>query len=246
MKRTITVIISLLSILLLWQVVSVASSYPSFILPSPAVVWERGLKAWEQGRLWGHLLTTFSETLSGFVSSAFIAVALAFAASEYSQFRYILSPYLITLQSIPLLAIAPLLMIWFGNGYQTRVLIAAIVAFLPMFAAALDAFGSLDRLLLLDIQALGGSRWKTFSKLTLPAALPGILSGLRVGLSLALMGAVVGEFIGARKGLGYLINAGKGVLDTPLVFVAIISLVVLGLFLYAAFSLLSRVLVSLR
>ncbi|OIP97827.1 hypothetical protein AUK40_02405 [Candidatus Wirthbacteria bacterium CG2_30_54_11] len=246
MKRFLFVLFSLLSLLVFWQVLSTFSGYPSFILPSPALVAERAVRAWEHGKLWGHILTTLSETMSGFFVSGFIACSLAYTASEYSHVRYILSPYLIAIQSIPILAVAPLLMIWFGNGYQTKVLIAAVVAFLPMFAAALEAFGSLDRLLLLDMQALGGSRWQTFSKLKLPAALPGILSGLRVGLSLSLMGAVVGEFIGAQQGLGYLINAGKGVLDTPLVFVAIISLVGLGLALYGAISLVSRVLVRLR
>ncbi|HNT29402.1 MAG TPA: ABC transporter permease [bacterium] len=246
MKKFLYGIGSIISILALWQALSLLGGYPRFILPAPVEVLVRAQRLMSSGQLLPHLSVTLAESLAGFAVSALLALILGYLAASYRRFHLFVKPYILGLQAVPVLAVAPLLIIWFGSGFGTKVIIASLISFLPMFAADLQAFRSIGQVLRWDMQLLGATRWQTFFKLELPAAAPGILTGMKVGASLSLMGAVVGEFVGAQRGLGYLINLGKGLLDTPLVFTAIALLVILGLGLYAVMTGLEKLLLSLR
>jgi NitT/TauT family transport system permease protein len=148
----------------------------------------------------------------------------------------LIGPYLAAAQSIPAVAIAPLLIIWFGSGQLSKVLICALIVFFPVLVNTIVGIRSVDPGLKMLMRSLRANRWQTFVMLEVPAALPVLLGGLKIGVVLAVIGAVVGEFVGADRGLGYLINLSKGLFNTPLMFAALITLSVISLTLYVIVS----------
>jgi NitT/TauT family transport system permease protein len=141
-------------------------------------------------------------------------------------------------------AIAPLLVIWFGAGLLSKVLIAALIVFFPVLINTIVGLRSVPAGLRDLMRSLQATSWQTFRLLEVPAALPVFLGGLKVGATLAVIGAVVGEFVGADRGLGFLVNLGRGMYDTALVFVAIFTLVTMAMLLYGAVALLESRLLS--
>jgi NitT/TauT family transport system permease protein len=142
----------------------------------------------------------------------------------------VLSPYIVAAQSVPILALAPLLDIWFGGGLLARVLICALIVFFPIAIATMVGIRSADPLLVELFRSLGATQSQRTTRLEIPSALPVIFGGLRVGVTLAVIGAVVAEWAGASSGLGVLINiANQGLFDTPLMFVALATLAVIGI-----------------
>ena len=143
-----------------------------------------------------------------------------------------MAPYVVASQSVPVGAIAPLLVIWFGPGLISKVLICALIVFFPVLINTVVGLHSVPHDLRDLMRSLRASRWQTFRLLELPSSMPVFLGGLRIGATLSVIGAVVGEFVGADRGLGYLINVGRGEYDTALVFVAVFTLVAMALILY--------------
>ena len=142
------------------------------------------------------------------------------------------SPYIVASQSIPIVAIAPLLVIWFGPGRMSKVFITALIVFFPVLINTIVGVRSVPEDLRDLMRSLRATWWQTFTKLEVPAATPMLLGGLKIGATLAVIGAVVGELVGANEGLGFLINIGRGVYDTTLVYVAVITLILMALLLY--------------
>lgn len=218
--------------LLIWHLIAQLGGFPAFILPSPALVWVRFLSALLDGRLIYHITVTLSEVLAGLALGVIAATTLGYILAKSQTFERFLAPYIVASQSIPIVAIAPLLVIWFGPGLFSKVLICALIVFFPVLINTIVGLRSVPdelRDLMRSLQATG---WQTFQFLEVPSALPVFLGGLRIGATLAVIGAVVGEFIGADRGLGFLINIGRGQFDTALVFVAIFTLVGMALTLY--------------
>ena len=139
------------------------------------------------------------------------------------------------------MAIAPLLVIWFGFGWTSKVLVCALTVFFPAVVTTMVGIRGVDADLRALMRSLQANRWQTFIKLEAPSALPVLLGGLKVAVTLAVIGAVVGEFVGADRGLGFLINLARGTLDTPMLFVALFTLVVIALLLYGAVAALEYV-----
>jgi NitT/TauT family transport system permease protein len=135
-------------------------------------------------------------------------------------------------QSIPAVAIAPLLLIWFGSGRLSKVLICALVVFFPVLVNTIVGIRSVDAGLKMLMRSLRANRWQTFTMLEVPAAMPVLLGGLKIGVTLSVIGAVIGEFLGTDQGLGFLINQAKGLFDTPLMFAALFTLAAISLCLY--------------
>jgi len=144
----------------------------------------------------------------------------------------IASPYIVASQSVPIVAIAPLLVIWLGSGLLSKVIVCALITFFPALISTIVGIRSVDPDLHDLMRSLRASRWQIFAKLEIPAALPILFAGLKLSVTLAVVGAVVAEFVGADAGLGFLINLARGVLDTPLMFVAVITLVIIAQLLY--------------
>ena len=147
-------------------------------------------------------------------------------------FERIFAPYIVASQSVPVVAIAPLLVIWFGPGLRSKVLICALIVFFPVLINTIVGLRSVPDELRDLMRSLQATSWQTFQYLEVPSSLPVFLGGVRIGATLAVIGAVVGEFVGADRGLGFLINIGRGQYDTALVFVAIFTLVAMALALY--------------
>jgi NitT/TauT family transport system permease protein len=234
------IILSLLIVLLVWQVVVWLGSFPAFILPSPEQVAFRFAQALVDGSLLRNTLVTLLEVLAGLSLGVSVASVLGYLLARSLHLERLLSPYIVASQSIPVVAIAPLLVIWFGPGLFSKILVCALIVFFPVLVNTVVGVRSVPEDLRDLMRSLQASRWQTLKSLELPAALPVFLGGLRIGATLSVIGAVVGEFVGAKSGLGFMVNVGRGVYDTSLVFVAVFTLIALALILYGLVSLVEK------
>ncbi len=245
MRRIGAAVLSLAAFLLLWKVVVVIGGYPDYILPTPEAVVERGARAVGSGVLWEHSAATLLEVVLGFVVGTSLALVAGVALAKSVLIERTLSPYIVAAQAVPILALAPLLDIWFGGGLLARVAICALIVFFPIVIATMVGIRSADPLLAEMLRSLGATQAERTRLLEIPSALPVIFGGLRVGVTLAVVGAVVAEWAGARIGLGVLINiANQGLFDTPLMFVALAVLAIIGLAFYGLVVLAERRLVT--
>src|SRR5512140_588032 len=217
-----------------WQGVVIAAGLPAFILPSPGQVWVRFLQALGDGGLLYHTGNTLLEVLLGLALGISAATVLGYGLAHSPSLEKLVSPYLVASQAIPVVAIAPLLVIWFKEGLFSKVLICALIVFFPVLVNTVVGLRAVPRDLRDLMRSLRATPAQTLRYLELPAALPVLLGGLRVGVTLSVIGAVVGEFVAADRGLGFLINVARGQYDTPMVFVAVLTLVAMALALYGA------------
>ena len=233
--------------LALWKLVVMVGDYPPFILPAPEVVGARFVRAWTEGVMTPHAVTTLSEILLGFGAGASIALLVGYLLARSRLAERLLSPYLVAAQATPILALAPLIALWFGSGLTGKVLICALIVFFPVAVSTMVGIRSVDRNLLELGRSLRATRWQVVTKLEVPAALPQILGGMRVGVTLAVVGAIVGEWAGGDQGLGVLINLARGSLfDIPLMFATLLTIALIGVALYLVVLLLERRLVGAR
>jgi NitT/TauT family transport system permease protein len=226
--------------LLLWYALAALGELPAFILPGPHVVWRRFLDALASGTLLRHTLVTLGEVLAGLALGVVAASLLGYWLARSPRLERLLAPYVVASQSIPLVAIAPLLVIWFGPGLFSKVLICALIVFFPILINTIVGLRSVPDDLRDLLRTLQATRWQTLRLLEIPAAMPVFLGGLRIGATLSVIGAVVGELVGADRGLGFLINVGRGQYDTALVFVAVFTLIGMAMSLYGVVVLLER------
>jgi len=229
-------LIGLAGLVALWN--GLAYLYEPFILPSPLEVAIRFNDFIRQnGALLQHFRTTFNEALFGFLAGVAAALPISYFMYRHPVLNQLITPYIIGIQAVPIVALAPLLVIWFGYGPVSKVLIAALVAFFPVLTNAIIGLKEVDPRYYELLTIMGAKRSTIFYKLELPAALPVLFGGLKMGLTLAVIGAVVGEFAGSGQGLGYLVNLARGSFDTPLIFIALIALALLGIGFYGVLSL---------
>ena len=230
--------------LVAWDLLVRWQGYPAFILPGPGVVWQKFLSVAADGTLWRHAQVTLLEIGLGLAFGLSAALALGYVLGKHPLVERLVAPYVVASQSIPIVAIAPLLVIWLGNGLASKVLVTALITFFPTLISTIVGIRNVDPDLHDLMRSLRATRGQIFRLLELPAALPVIFGGLKLSVILAVVGAVVGEFVGADVGLGFLINLARGVLDTPLMFVAVFTLIVIAQLLYLSVSALESV--SLR
>ena len=228
-----------------WKLLVVVGNYPPFILPPPETVAARLVEAWAAGTMTPHALATLSEIGWGLLIGAVSAVVVGYVLARSTLAERLFSPYLVAAQATPILALAPLLVLWLGTGLAPKVVICALIVFFPVAVATMVGIRSVDTRLLELGRSLRATRWQVVRHLEVPAALPQILGGLRVGATLAVIGAVVGEWAGADRGLGYLINLARGSLfDIPLMFATLVTIAAIGVLLYLGVVLLERLLVG--
>lgn len=213
-----------------WWIVTALEMVAPYLVPSPPAVWETLVE--DRAMLAEHTWVTTYETVVGFVLAAMIGVATAVCIVYSKTLERALYPLILFAQVIPKIAIAPILVVWFGFGAAPKIILAVLIAFFPVVISAVAGLRSVEPELL-DLSAtMGASRWQTFRKIRFPTALPHLMSGLKVAVTLAVVGAVVGEFVGADKGLGYVLLVASGNLNAPLLFADLLLMSAIGIVLF--------------
>ena len=223
-----------------WEAAVRFGGFPAFILPAPGRVWARFLLALVDGSLLRNASATLLEVLLGLLVGVSLATIFGYLLGKSRLLERLLAPYLVASQAVPIVAIAPLLVIWFGPGMFSKVLICALIVFFPVLVNTVVGVRAVPTHLRDLMRSMRATRLQTLRYLEIPAAMPVFFGGLRIGATLSVIGAVVGEFIGADRGLGFLVNVGRGQFDTALVFVAVFTLIAMALGLYGLVVLLEK------
>lgn len=225
-------LVLLAGLLLGWEAAVRVFQFSPLVLPAPTVIVAALWRGLATGYLWPHIAQTVLELVLGLTLGCLLGFAGGLLLGESTALRRVLMPYVVTSQVVPKLALVPLFIVWFGFGTTPTVVITALICFFPLLENTLTGVQQVDAARLDLFRMLGATRWQTLWRLKVPACLPAILAGLRVAVVLALVGAVVGEFVGASKGLGALIIATQGSMDTPLMFAVLLLITAIGLLLY--------------
>lgn len=218
-----------------------ALGIPRFVLPTPSDVWRSATNP--EHRLLSHFTITATEAVSGLLVGSLAAFLVAVLFVQLPPLEDALYPWVIVFQTVPLVAIAPLLVIWFGNGLAPRIAMAAIFAFFPMLVNTLRGLRHASRESLELLQSYAANDWQLFWLLRLPGSLPFVFTGLKIASTLAVIGAIVGEYAGASQGLGFVVTVSTYYLDTSRTFAAVAYASLLGIGLYVTLVLLERWLV---
>jgi NitT/TauT family transport system permease protein len=229
-------VVVFLALIGLWELIVYLGNYPQFFLPTPRAVLVRGIQALRDGSLVVHSWVTLREVFAGLFLGLSVAIILGYLLAKSPAVERIVAPYLAASQAIPIVALAPLLVIWFGTGILSKVLVCALTLFFPVLVNTIVGIRNVDTELVELMRSLRASRWQTFLYLEVPASLPVLLGGLKIGVALSVIGAVVSEFVSADRGLGFLVNLARGLFDTPLMFVALFTLMAMALGLYLSVS----------
>jgi len=210
---------------------------PDYVLPHPTGVLSRFVTTLWQGTILADLGATVYESLAGFLIAFVLTLLLGYAVAKSRVLSRLLMPYLIAFNTIPTIALAPFLVLWFGFGYTPRIVTSVIVIFFPMLITNISATKLAEKSMSQLISFFRPGRLRRFAYFEIPASLPMIASGVKVSITLSVIGAVVGEFVSGNVGLGSLVNVAKGNFDTELMFVGLLWLVILGLAYYATATL---------
>ncbi len=223
-----------------WHILTSGEGSISFVIAPPLAVARQFVALVSNGTLFRHIGITLSEIALGFVVGVSLAFLLGYAITQSWLLERTLSPYVVGFQAVPLVVIAPVLIVMFGPGVITNAGICALIVFFPMLVSTIVGVRSVDPDLRDLMRSLTATRWQMFTRLELPSALPALFGGLKIGATLAVAGAVVGEAISANAGLGFLIYASRYVYDKSSVWVGIFTLTALALLLYELIARIER------
>jgi NitT/TauT family transport system permease protein len=218
-----------------WEAAVKILAIPEYLLPAPSVI----LEAVDSG-LFVQLAVTFSEALMGFAIASILAFGAALAFVRFRPLEQGFFPIAIAIKTTPLVALAPLLVLWQGTGWWSKITAASLICFFPVLVNTVKGLKAADAEYFELFKSLGASRRQEFGKLRIPFCLPYIFSALKISSSLAVVGAIVGEFVGATKGLGYLIMISSAHIETPTLFSAIFASAAAGIVLFYAVSAVER------
>ena len=232
--------LSFVVLLAVWEALVVWAEVPVYILPPPSMIVASLVEIVGSRLLYQNAAVTLLETVAGFGLSVVFGVGFAVLITESRVCERILYPYFAALQSMPKVAIAPLVVIWFGFGLSSKIVLAALLAFFPMLVNAVEGLRAADPGRLKLMQALDASRWQVLRHVRLPYAMPFFLAGIELAGIYAMLGALVGEFVGAQKGIGYWLMAMNMNVDTSGSFALLVLLALYGVVLQAAIALVRR------
>jgi NitT/TauT family transport system permease protein len=230
--------IAMMGMLAVWEAVSRIFKVPLYILPAPSVILMASIDGMNQ--LGWHSLFTLYQTLVGFALASLLGVALGIAIVSSRLLRATFYPILLVIQSVPKVALAPVLLITLGFGELPKIIIVFLVAFFPIVVSTASGLDSAPREILDLARVMSASRVDTFRKIRFPAAMPQIFVGLKLSMTLAVIGAVIADFVGSDRGLGYLILISTSQANTPLAFGAIVVLAAISIVLFYAVELVER------
>jgi NitT/TauT family transport system permease protein len=228
-------------LLVLWEVGTRAFGVPVFLLPPPSAIMAAMIK--HAALLAVATGVTTLEIVLGFALSIAVGIPLALMIFLWPPFARAVLPLLVSSQAMPKVAVAPLLLVWFGFGLVPKVLIAFLIAFFPVVINTAVGLAAIEPEKIYLARSMGLGARDTFFKIRLPDALPAIFAGLKISITLAVVGAVVGEFVGGDAGLGYLLMVANGSMDTQLLFAGIVCLTLLGVALYLVVELTERLVI---
>ncbi len=222
----------ILAIVLLgaWQILVPLSGLSEFVLPTPLAIATRIVN--ELPLLATHGYVTLFEVVVGFAMGVLVGIPLALSIFYSRAFERAIYPILVALQTVPKVALAPLLVLYLGYGWAPKITLAFLISFFPIVISTVVGLQSLDKNLVNLVRSMGAGEWQTFFKVRLPAALPNIFGGFKVAVSLAVIGAVIGEYVAAERGLGYLQLQANSQFDTTLNFATVVAISGLGVMLY--------------
>ena len=223
-------------VLLLWEGLVRLFSVSPIILPLPSTIGQEFVKRSDQ--ILFHSAVTMFEALAGLVIGIIFALISSFLISEIPTFRRAIYPLILAKQVVPTIVFAPILLVWFGYGLTSKIVISATICFFPIVVNALHGLNSLPPEVLELARSLGSSRWKILWRLRLPHSLPSIFAAMKPTVGLAMIGAVVGEFIGGNFGLGYMIVESLRFINLAAMFAATIALIILGMLFFGMVELL--------
>jgi NitT/TauT family transport system permease protein len=227
--------------LVVWQWCVTAFAIRPQVLPSPLRVLQQGWAFREQ--IWANTVPTVQVTAVGFAVSLALGWALAVAVDFSPWLRRALTPLLVASQTLPIIAIAPLLIIWFGFGLLPKVLVIALVTFFPVAVGLIEGFAATERPATNLLRSMGASRWQQFRYVRLPGALPSFFTALRIGITYAVTGAIFAEYVGATAGLGIFMNLQKNSFRTDLVLAAVLVTALLSVALFGLTHLVQRLVI---
>jgi NitT/TauT family transport system permease protein len=233
-------LLTFVAFVIVWEVVVRGLDVPDIILPPPSAVAEAFWASLKSGELVWHTLVTLFEILAGFALGATSGLVMGFVIALFPLAERIFYPYIVAFQTIPKVAIAPIIVIWFGFGPSSKVVITATIAFFPLVASAVTGLRAAPQEQVEMMITYTASRWQVFRMVRLPQALPYIFVGLDVAIVLSVIGAIVGEFVGAKAGLGYLILQKNFNFDMAGTFAVLIVLSAIGIGLHALTSWVQR------
>jgi NitT/TauT family transport system permease protein len=237
-RRYAVSILSLTAFLVLWQIIIKVFRVPSFIAPGPLQVLDALIV--QRSLLISNAWPTLLETMAGFLIGNLIAIAIAIGFVHNRIFRQSIYPLAVTLRTLPIVAISPIIVLMFGLGFSSKVVIAAIITFFPTLVNMVDGLDAVDAQALELMHVLSASRWEVFRFLRWPTSLPYLFSALRIATTASLLGAIIAEWIGSNSGLGYLILLATYDYRTPLLYATMTVASALALGLFALVSLIER------
>jgi NitT/TauT family transport system permease protein len=227
------------AVITIWELLGIFGHLNNLILPPPSLI---GLAIIDlyfvTGKIWWHFFVTMFEAVAGFTIGAGIGMALAIIAGLNATFRRYIAPYVVVIQVTPLIAVAPLMIAWFGFGWNSKIAIAALVCFFAPFVNTLTGLLNVDPDAEEMFRSLGATKRQLFWKLMLPSSIPIIMAGLKTAMALALIGAVVGEFISASEGVGILMQRASFALNIAESIAVLLSMALMGLILYSVMEML--------
>ena len=228
----------LVVLLAVWEVWTQLAEVPRWQLPAPSAIANELFDS--RALLWDHTLVTLVEVILGFAAALTVGLLLAGGIAYSRILERAVYPIIIASQTIPIIAIAPLLLIWVGYGVTPKIIVVALISFFPISVNTVDGLRSVDPDMVSMMRTLGATRWQIFTKVQIPSSLPQMFSGIKIGIAISVIGAVIGEWVGASSGLGYLMTYSQPLFLTSRVFASIVVLSAMGISLFVAATIVER------
>ena len=230
--------VAIVVVFLVWAAIVKLFAIPDYLLPAPQDVATRMVK--EAPTLWRHGLYTLASVLTGFAAGVLIGVPLAFGIVLSRAMERVTMPFLVMSQTIPKVAIAPILVVWLGFGILPKIAIVFLISFFPIVVSTVVGLKSVETDMIDLVRSMGAGTAKIMLRVRGPTALPQMFAGFKIAVCLSVVGAIVGEFVGSDRGLGFLLLTSTGTLDGSLVWSALFVLITMGVVLFAIVSKLER------
>lgn len=240
MRKYLPSAMAFLFLIVIWEGIVRVFGVEKYILPSPILIFKALMDT--RHILWQHSIQTIKEALLGFGLAIALGTVLAVLMNLLSFFKKTIYPLVVVSQTIPIMALAPLLVIWFGYGTLPKVIVVTLVCFFPITVSLVEGLDSVEPEMIKLLLAMGASPWQIFITVRFPGAMPSFFSGLKISAAYSIMGAVIGEWLGASRGLGVFMTRSMHSFLTERVFASIIIISLLSLILFGLIELLGRVL----